>query len=448
MKQGTTIADRFVLDRRIHFKKGAEIWSCNSPHGFAAIKLFNDPDEKSALRNPKLVAKLERLSSKNLLQPLEVGTTDQYFFYLMPLRRQSLHDLLRQRSHQQGGVPTAALFAGTEAIQLTNRLFDGLMVLHAGGLVHLDVKPSNVLINEAAGQRYYELTDFDNVRDVEQTVTLEALRENHGITPYYAAPEQSDPSYYAKRASDVYAASVTLFEAFTGDTLPDADDRTVGAYQHRAALVAARLAIMGVDKELIGIIQRGLSYSPTERPTAREIYGLTKYYLDTGNWPASDSPIRVTTEGPITESSTGSGAGRKLVAPALLVLLLGLGAGAYYLLPAETPAVQAYTDTCGDDDYQLHQRNWAPGIDRMRASRPDGDYYALRAQGVSSLFACDADQISNLTPTGYAVVRRADQVGLLDQQGQLVLPPGRLNLEEIQQTLNNPIRLQTLLVSQ
>ncbi len=86
---------------------------------------------------------------------------------------------------------------------------EGLVSIHHAGLIHRDVKPSNVLVNR---EGRVVLLDFGLVHDAD----ADASRDDHLVgTPAYMAPEQVAGGN-ASPASDWYAVGVTLYQSITG----------------------------------------------------------------------------------------------------------------------------------------------------------------------------------------------------------------------------------------
>jgi tetratricopeptide (TPR) repeat protein len=109
-----------------------------------------------------------------------------------------------------------ARFSHVEAVLwLGSRVADGLAHAHERGILHLDLKPANILLTDD-GQPM--LLDFNLSIDLSQTDALEAVRL--GGTLPYMSPEQLEAFAGGKRdidaRSDLYSLGLILFEIMTG----------------------------------------------------------------------------------------------------------------------------------------------------------------------------------------------------------------------------------------
>jgi len=112
----------------------------------------------------------------------------------------SLDEVLRRR----GGSPLPLV----EALVYFKALYTSLGYAHAQGIIHCDVKPGNVLIDQG-GSVY--LTDFGISRYMDAAHTTTATLG----TPMYMAPEQIRGERLTPQ-TDVYSLGVVLFELLTG----------------------------------------------------------------------------------------------------------------------------------------------------------------------------------------------------------------------------------------
>ncbi|PPK92621.1 protein kinase-like protein [Kineococcus xinjiangensis] len=130
----------------------------------------------------------------------------------------ALDQHLRQhRERHEGRLPPLR-----EGLVLALDLLDGLAAMHARGLVHRDVKPSNLLVRGGRGA----LCDLGIAMPVD-----EVTREHRAGTDGYLAPEllaDGDPGQVPDPRTDVYAAAVTISRVL-GDDAPHAIDHLVHA---------------------------------------------------------------------------------------------------------------------------------------------------------------------------------------------------------------------------
>ena len=128
---------------------------------------------------------------------------------------QTLLDIVQER----GALPE------DQALHFLEPLSDALEAIHRLGLLHLDIKPENVVVTEAGR---VVLMDFDLVqklhRDEElQTRPLDA--PSHCGTPGYAPVEQYSIATRFSPATDIYALGATLYHLLIGKVPPPALER-------------------------------------------------------------------------------------------------------------------------------------------------------------------------------------------------------------------------------
>lgn len=140
-----------------------------------------------------------QLHHPNIVPVFEVGAVDDVHFFTMPLLR---------------GATLAQQLAGralpeSTAIDLALTLARAVAYAHGFGLLHLDLKPANVLLDDEARPL---IGDFGLARALEASAAPECAG-----TPAYMAPEQIDPRLGAlSPRSDIYALGAMLHEFLTG----------------------------------------------------------------------------------------------------------------------------------------------------------------------------------------------------------------------------------------
>jgi eukaryotic-like serine/threonine-protein kinase len=154
------------------------------------------------LREIKLTA---QLSHPHILPLLDSGEADGLIFYVMPFVE---GETLRHRL-QRGPI------ALDEALRITREVADGLESAHRRGVIHRDVKPENILIEEG----HAVVADFGIARAVaessDQKLTVTGMAVG---TPDYMSPEQMMGGRGATIdvRTDVFALGCVLYELLTG----------------------------------------------------------------------------------------------------------------------------------------------------------------------------------------------------------------------------------------
>ncbi len=108
-------------------------------------------------------------------------------------------------------ITTSGRIEPLRALNYTKQIAEGLEAAHKHGVVHRDIKPQNILLNNVG---VVKITDFGMARG-EDSATITGTDEFMG-TPYYISPEQVDSGHLADTRSDLYSLAIVLFEMLTG----------------------------------------------------------------------------------------------------------------------------------------------------------------------------------------------------------------------------------------
>ena len=149
-------------------------------------------------------------------------------------------------------------------VEVLSQVAEALDAAHEKGLVHRDVKPSNVLIAEAAGKEHCYLADFGLTK---RTGSLSGVSVQGDVvgTLEYVAPEQITGDPLDERA-DVYSLGCVLYECLTGQSpFPRATDvALLWAHVHEEPTPPSK-ARPDLPKELDTVLARALAKEPGRR---------------------------------------------------------------------------------------------------------------------------------------------------------------------------------------
>jgi DNA-binding beta-propeller fold protein YncE len=168
------------------------------------------------------------------------------------------------------------------ALDILSQIAEALDVAHEKGLVHRDVKPSNVLIAYAAGKEHCYLADFGLTK---RTGSLSGVSVAGDIvgTLEYVAPEQITGEPLDER-SDVYSLGCVLYECLTGQSpFPRATDvALLWAHVHEEPTPPSTLR-PELPRELDAVLTRALAKEPGRRyRSAGELVAATRSALRLG----------------------------------------------------------------------------------------------------------------------------------------------------------------------
>jgi Protein kinase domain/PASTA domain len=166
-------------------------------------------------------------------------------------------------------IATRGALPADRAAELIAQVADGLDAVHAAGLVHRDVKPANVIVEDDHAAAY--LTDFGLAKAAAATEGLTATGEVIGSVDYMA-PEQIEGRRIDAR-TDVYALGCVLFHAVSG-RVPFADrESSAKMWAHlNEPPPAARSRNGDVPKALDRVIRRAMAKDPARRfPSAGDL---------------------------------------------------------------------------------------------------------------------------------------------------------------------------------
>lgn len=205
--EGRTL-DRYEL-RQIIGKGGmAQVYEAYDPsfHRIVAVKVFKREDDEMLRRFIREARVMASLHHPHLVQIYDSGECEldgvSHSYIVMPkLTGGTLRTRIRRNP-----------LSLAEVCQCLNDIAGALDYIHAEGIIHRDIKASNVLLNDE-GRCY--LADFGIARIVNDATQLTTTGNVLG-TVDYVAPELFEVHRRADARSDLYSLGVLLYEMVTG----------------------------------------------------------------------------------------------------------------------------------------------------------------------------------------------------------------------------------------
>jgi len=216
-----------------------------------------DIRKRRFLREARVAA---RLRSPHVVRVFDIVAGDGDLAYIVMELLEG--ETLAERVQRDGPLPVR------DAVEFIRQAAHALGEMHDAGIVHRDVKPSNLFLELATdGTRKVKLLDF-GVAALRQPVSRDSgltFSEAFIGTPRYMAPEQVRSSKSVDARADVWALGVTLHELLAG--APPFDGLTVMAVLNQIERGSPRpLERVGIPAGLLALIRRCMSTDPAQRP--------------------------------------------------------------------------------------------------------------------------------------------------------------------------------------
>jgi serine/threonine protein kinase len=191
-----------------------------------------------------------RLNHPNLVQVHDVCQVGQNYLLIMELMKGSTADILRDHGP----------FDEASVLRVLQHMGRALGYAESQRLVHRDVKPDNILVNE---EGIYKLADLGIAAPIADNGV--ATQERIFGSPHYVAPEQARGGAIDGRA-DLYALGCTAWHLLTGKTVFQGSNRQVVlAHINNEPGDLGKLAPQASD-DLVELISELLEKDPEDRP--------------------------------------------------------------------------------------------------------------------------------------------------------------------------------------
>ncbi|WP_459555692.1 serine/threonine protein kinase [Lacunimicrobium album] len=182
---------------------------------YVALKLI-----RTGMDNSEVIARFEAerqavalMDHPHIAKVFDAGTTEagQPYFVMELVRGVSLTEYHR---HAQPSL--------TDKIQLLISVCEAVQHAHQKGVIHRDLKPTNVMVTLHDGRPIVKVIDFGVAKAISEPLTQRTLYTRFAQmigTPLYMSPEQAEMSGLdVDTRSDIYSLGVMLYESLTGTT--------------------------------------------------------------------------------------------------------------------------------------------------------------------------------------------------------------------------------------
>ncbi len=226
-------------------------------------------------------------------------------------------------------------------LRIALRLLDALEAAHRAGLVHRDVKPSNILLCDDGRVK---IADFGIAKADDQT---ELTRDGSLVgTATYLAPEQLTGSEVDGRA-DLYSLGLVMYECLTG--------RSAFAGDNGAAVALARLHTDPIDPRrirsdipvgLAAAVMRAIERDPDDRFSSAADFRAGLLHIDHSlDVPSPGPPPPSVPAAPADDPPSFGRSERRWLLPAFMILLLAVAVIVTSLLVRDTTEPRSATTT-------------------------------------------------------------------------------------------------------
>jgi len=194
-----------------------------------------------------------RMQHPNIVAIHEVGSAEDLHFFSMRL--------VRGRS-LAAAIADECRFEPRRAAQLMRTVAEAVAYAHSLGVLHLDLKPANILLDENGVPH---VADFGLARRLDSTLALD--NEEISGTPAYMAPEQAElRAHRISAATDIWGLGAILHEMLTGQPPFQAPDAQALLRLVREGRVRApRSLAPQLPRDLEAVVLKCLAHEPAQR---------------------------------------------------------------------------------------------------------------------------------------------------------------------------------------
>lgn len=368
-KAGDIFHERYTLIKLIGVGGFADVWSAkdNSTESVVALKIYTNLDEDGINDLAKEYTQMQGLNHTNILKAEHFDRWGNIPYLVMKLCSGGSLD------KKIGKMDDEDIF------KMITDISAGLEYLHASGIVHQDIKPDNILIDNTSGTDIYVLSDFGISSKTKTRLSHSVNMKNIGtnLTEAYAPPEKFSSKKADRRPDrkgDIFSFGISIYELATGG-MPF-DDLSTGRQllYDNAEVDFSEIS----NPRLRRIAELSMQREKEDRPTAKEIGDMVT---------SDDLPDAPPTNGGGGDSGDNNPPGgrpsrktrrvsnRRRVSWPLVGLLIGVVAVVVFIIISAFSNTDSSADTTEEASADLKTDTIKiNGVTMLMSQIPEGDF--------------------------------------------------------------------------
>lgn len=379
LANGTVIDNRYKVNGRIGSGGMADVYLCDDQHlgRPVALKVMHSQfaSETSFVQRFEREAQAAAgLQHKNVVNVFDRGEVEGTYYIAMEyLPGRSLKDVIDAMGPLDPKL----------AIHLCLQILAAARFAHAKGIVHRDIKPQNVMIDDEWNVKVTDFGIAHNPVDGDITQTGQMVG-----TAQYISPEQAQGKPVSN-ASDIYSIGVVLFEMLSGRVPFEGDSSVAIALKHINDAVPRPSSVAPtVPPQLDSITMKAMAKSPVERYASTDEFSVA---LERARDGLGEAPGKTEIRGAATVAATTAPSADELakkrrrrnwIIAGSIAAVAVVAALIYFLLvggKVEVPNVVGRS--VGDAQSRLAQAGFKSQVFRERNNAPNGEVFGQSPTG-------------------------------------------------------------------
>lgn len=313
-KAGDVFHDRYTLEKLIGVGGFADVWRATDTKTgkVVALKIYTNLDEDGINGLSDEYTRMHDLNHTNILKAEHFDSWGNIPYLVM--------------KYCDGGSLDKKIgkMSAEELTEAIRQISNGLRYLHQSGIVHQDIKPANILIDNTGGTTTYVLSDFGISSKTKTKLSHSVNLKNQGtsMTEAYAPPEKFSSKKADRkpdRKGDIFSFGISIYELATG-SMPFDELSTGRQLQYEGAEVDFSEI---QDEKIRRITELCMQPDKDDRPSAEEVAKM----VTSSDIP--DEPIRKTNPNKKTKRIKEEQTRSKL--PLILLIAVAVGGVIFYL---------------------------------------------------------------------------------------------------------------------